>query len=199
MGSGLFEIDLTLTLFVASASLAVVCIPLYRGLRIAFQALGATRFVEALEIERCLKQGAAQKAEGVTLQMLRVLRSALRENKEAPHPTEFLIDASRQYVSNEYEAHFARPISMYANILPPIGFIGTTGGLLILFLSMRVASDSLELGALAMALTSSIFALVAFALLEGFKIRLYQRMLARIDDALLFYRRAARGAGAAAE
>jgi hypothetical protein len=68
---------------------------------------------------------------------------------------------------------------------------GTTCGLLILFLSMRIANDSLEMGALALALTSSIFALIGYAALEGFKIRLYHRMISRIDDALIFYRNAA--------
>ena len=77
-----------------------------------------------------------------------------------------------------------------------IGFIGTTGGLLVLFLSMRIASDSLEIGALAMALTSSIFALIGFAILEGVKIRLYGRMLGGLDDALSFYRKSARGSAA---
>ncbi len=73
---------------------------------------------------------------------------------------------------------------MYANLLPPIGFIGTTGGLLILFLSIHSSNESLELGALALALTSSIFALFAFAILEGMKIRLYTRLLSSLQEAL---------------
>ena len=66
--------------------------------------------------------------------------------------------------------------------------LGTTGGLFVLFLSMQIASGSLELSALAMALTSSIFALVAFAILEALKFQLYRRMLERIDDAMSFHR-----------
>ena len=42
---------------------------------------------------------------------------------------------------------------------------------------MHFGSTSLELGALAIALTSSIFALMAYACLEGVKIRLYSRLL----------------------
>jgi hypothetical protein len=116
-----------------------------------------------------------------------VLRKALSEAGAEAHPEDFLIDASRQYVSHDYESQYARPISRYANILPPIGFIGTTGGLMILFLSMRMANDSLELGALAMALSSSLFALVGFALLEGLKIKLYWRLLAGLDDTVRFH------------
>ena len=83
---------------------------------------------------------------------------------------------------------------MCANILPPIGFIGTTGGLMILFVSMRVASESLELGALAVALGSSIFALLGYTFLEGLRFRLYGRLLARLDDALEFQRKASQHA-----
>ena len=90
---------------------------------------------------------------------------------------------------NEYDAHFARPISMYANLLPPIGFIGTTGGLLVLFVAMHLADSSLELGALAIALTSSIFALIGFSTLEGLKIRLYGRLLACLAEVLELQRR----------
>ena len=100
-----------------------------------------------------------------------------------------LLDATRQYVMNEYDAHFARPISMYANLLPPLGFIGSTGGMLILFLSIHLANGALELGALALALTSSIFALVGFAALESVKIRLYRRLLGSLDHAWSLWRK----------
>jgi hypothetical protein len=121
------------------------------------------------------------------------------QESERRHPVDFLVDASRQYVANDYDAHFARPLSMCANILPPIGFIGTTGGLMILFVSMRVASESLELGALAVALGSNIFALLGYTFLEGLRFRLYGRLLARFDDALEFQRSASqRGQGSVA-
>jgi hypothetical protein len=165
-------------------------VPFYRGLTIGLQALAATRRVESSEIERSLRQPSPEAGGSVTLQMLHVLKKSLQESQRELCPTEFVIDASRQYVNNDFDAHYQRPLSMTANILPPIGFIGTTGGLFVLFLSMRFASDSLELGALAMALTSSIFALVGFSILEALKFRLYRRMLACLDDALVFYRQA---------
>ena len=46
-----------------------------------------------------------------------------------------------------------------------------------------VREQLLALDALALALTSSIFALVGFALLEAIKIRLYGRLLVCLDDA----------------
>jgi hypothetical protein len=187
--TGWVESDVAVTLLVSAVSLLAVWVPFYRGLLLCGQALGATRRLQPGEISQRLEKAAGSAGEPVALRMLRILRKSLREGRDA-HPAEFVIDASRQYVANEYDASYARPISMYANILPPIGFIGTTGGMLVLFLSMRIASDSLEIGALALALTSSIFALVCFAILEGVKIRLYARMLAGLEDALSFYRSA---------
>jgi hypothetical protein len=190
MGS-FFSNDLTLTLLVSGVSLLAVWVPFYRGMLICMKALGVTRPVGAVELGKKLQNRTSAEPEPISLRMLRVLGRALRENQSDGMPSDFVIDASRQYITNEYDASYARPISMYANILPPIGFIGTTGGLLILFLSMRVASSTLELGALAMALTSSIFALTGFAVLEALKIRLYGRMQAALDEAMAFYRSAA--------
>jgi hypothetical protein len=189
------ESDLAVTVLVSVVSLLAVWVPFYRGLLLCGQALGATRRLDQGEISQRLEKRAAANGEPVALRMLRILRKSMRESSRDGNPTEFVVDASRQYVTSEYDASYARPISMYANILPPIGFIGTTGGLLVLFLSMRIASDSLEIGALALALTSSIFALMGFAILEGVKIRLYGRMLAGLDDALAFYRTASSRAG----
>jgi hypothetical protein len=185
--------DLGITVLVSGVSLLAIWIPFYRGLMLCGQALGATRRLAPGELSRRLKHRSEATGEPLGLRMLRVLGKSLRERDG--QPTEFVVDASRQYIAHEYDASYARPISMYANILPPIGFIGTTGGLLVLFLSMRMASDSLEMGALALALTSSIFALIGFAVLEAAKIRLYGRMLAGLDDALAFYRTSSQLAG----
>jgi hypothetical protein len=62
--------------------------------------------------------------------------------------------------------------------------------MLFLFLSIHLGDVSLELGALALALTSSIFALIGFALLEGLKIRLYGRLLRCLDEVVDLQRRA---------
>ncbi|MCG8589538.1 MAG: hypothetical protein MJE66_09625 [Proteobacteria bacterium] len=178
----LLSADLALTVGVSAASLAAVCIPLYRGLRICFQGMTATRKLKSHELKRGLQRPPGERVEPLARVLLRVLRKSLRENQG--HPQEFILDATRQYVVNEYESHYSQFISMYAGILPPIGFIGTTGGLLILFLSKHLANAALELSALALALVSSIFALMGYALLEGLKIRLYGRLLACLDDAL---------------
>ena len=180
---------LSLHLIVPLTAVAVFALPFSKGLRLCLQALAVTRAVEPGEIERRLERATREPLESITLRLLRVLRRALREAGDG-QPTEFLIDASRQYVVNEYDAHWARPISMSANLLPPLGLIGTTAGLLSLFLSKQVDSQSLELGALGLALIATIAALTGYAVLEAFKVRLYHRMLARLDDALAFFRSA---------
>ncbi len=179
--------DLIVTCSVSALSLVAVWFPLYRGLRLCLEARAATRRLEAPELRRRMDQPSAAPGEPLALLMVRTLVRSLRET--TGHPREFVVDATKQYVVNEYDANYARPISMYANLLPPIGFIGTTGGLLVLFVGMHMADGALELGALAIALTSSIFALVGFSTLEGIKIRLYGRLLACLDEVLELQRR----------
>ena len=174
--------DLVLTCALSALALAAVWFPLYRGLRLCLEARAATRRIEGPELKRRMQQKVGSRGDPLALLMVRTLVKSLREG--TGHPREFIIDATKQYVVNEYDAHYARPISMYANLLPPIGFIGTTAGLLVLFIAMHMASGGLELGALAIALTSSIFALIGFSTLEGLKIRLYGRMLACVDEVL---------------
>jgi hypothetical protein len=183
--------DETLTWLVTLFALLAVWLPFIRGLRLSLQAWTATRTCSPAE----LKQGASARESGgvepIALLMMRILRKALRENGESErHPTDFVFDATRQYVINEYDENYTRLIGMYASLLPPIGFIGTTGGMLILFVSMHFANASLELGALAIALTSSIFALIGYAVLEGVKIRLYGRLLIALRGVHDLYREA---------
>jgi hypothetical protein len=172
----------TIAWLLTAAALSCTLVPFYKGLRVCLSGWVATRRVDPQELR---KAGNAQPTSGVepfALLMMRVLGKSLRENEQGADPSDFIFDASRQYVMNEFEAHFTRMISMFGSLLPPIGFIGTTGGMLMLFLSMSASNSSLELGALALALTSSIFALVGFSILEGMKIRLYSRLLIALGD-----------------
>jgi len=186
--------ELTLTLLLSGLALLGVWLPLQRGIRVCWQAGAATRRVPRSQLEAA--SGAARPDASLALLMVRVLRQSARECPDQPR--EFLLDATKQYVINEWESHYARLISMYANLLPPIGFIGTTGGMLVLFLSRHLASASLELGALALALTSSIFALMGFAALEALKIRLYARLLLCLNDVVAAARIPARAAAPSA-
>ena len=116
-----------------------------------------------------------------------VLTRSLRSREADTYPAEFVVDAARQYVSNEYETAYARPISMYASLLPPLGIIGTTIGMFLLILSRHSGSDTLELVALALALTKTIFALIGYAVLEGWKISLYGRLSRALDEVVALH------------
>ena len=160
--------DLKGTLGVCALSLIAVWVPLSRGMLLCWRARRATR------IERTAQsQGIA----GMTRLVTESAESQLGETSSLP----FVRDAAKQLVTDDYETNFAQPISMYANILPPIGFIGTTCGLAILLLSMRVANEELQLGALALALSSTIFALIGYAILESVKIHLYARLARAVE------------------
>jgi len=167
-----------------AVSILAVWIPFRRALALYAQARRATQRVpsttlRAAEVAELEPEGAAS---SMSLVFLRVLRESTRENQDSRHPLALLRDAARQYTENEFAASYSQPLSMYANILPPIGFIGTTAGLMVLFTSMRLASDTLELGGLALALSSTLFALLGYATLEALKIRLYRRLLECLDD-----------------
>jgi hypothetical protein len=181
--------DETMTILVTGIALAAVLVPFIQGLRTIMGGWAATRRVSAEELRRG-KANLRGGTEPLALLMIRVLHKSLREGEREGQPSDFIFDATRQYILNEYDHHYSRLITMYASLLPPIGFIGTTGGMLILFLSMHLADDSLELGALAIALTSSVFALIAYAGLEGLKIRLYARLLDCLRDVEALYHKA---------
>ena len=166
-------------------------IPFLLGLRASLRAFSVTRRVDDRDIERALKSERGDVGEPISVQVLRVLRSSLRESQGERMPTAFLVDASRQYVTNEVRANYIDPISMFSNILPPIGFIGTLIGLVVLVLSKESGSETLELVGLAGAVSKSILALFGFIVLESLKILLYGRMMAGLDDALGLYQRQA--------
>ena len=179
----------TLALFVTIGAIVAVLIPFLFGLRASLRAFSVTRRLDDRDIERALKSERGEVGEPIAVQVLRVLRSSLRENQGERMPTAFLVDASRQYVTHEVRANYFDPISMFSNILPPIGFIGTLIGLVVLVLSKSSGSETLELIGLAGAVSKSILALFGFIVLESIKILLYGRMMRGLDDALGLYQR----------
>jgi hypothetical protein len=178
--------DVGLGALMTLISFGIVCVPFYRGLRICARALAATRRVPRSQLQRAAANESGERTESLAVQMVRVLSKSLRESDE--HPTEFVLDASKQFVMNEFDVHYAKPISMYANLLPPLGLLGTSIGMLMLLLSMHFASETLELAALALTLTKTIFALISFAVLEALKIHLHGRLLGCLEDAILLQR-----------
>ena len=181
--SGMWPVIVTLGVFVA------VLVPFANGLRAVVSAWSATRRVGTEELRRGQSDRTGG-SEPLAILMVRILQKSLRENESDGQPSDFVFDASRQYVMNEYEHNYSRLISMYANLLPPLGFVGTTGGMLLNFISMHNKDEGLEVLSLALALSSSFFALFAFATLDALKLRLYSRLLDATRDVQVLYHKA---------
>lgn len=185
-------------LIVTVMALIAVWFPFWWGLRACMRGFAVTRKVSAGEIQKALERETPGVNEPIAIQVLRVLRASQKDDPEKM-PMAFLIDASRQYVSNEYEANYAKPVTLYSNILPPIGFIGTLLGLVVLVLAKDGGDAMLELVGLAGAVSKSICALFGFIVLESLKIRLYGRMLAGLDEATGIVSRSAQAPARKAE
>jgi hypothetical protein len=191
MGDGFLErlvaSETGLTTLAGIVALCAVWIPFYRGMRVCLRAMAATRRVQASDLRRA-RSAAGEPGEPLALLFVRVLRNSLREGPPEGLPRDFVLDATKQYVLNEYETHYARPIAMYANLLPPIGFTGTTIGILMRLLSMQLSNQALELGALGTALVATVLALIGFASMEAVKVYLYNRLLRCLDEAITVVR-----------
>ncbi len=183
MSSDLLPVIVTAGVFIA------VLIPFSNGLRAVVSAWSATRRASNDELRRGHSDRPGG-AEPLAILMVRILQKSLRENESDGQPSDFVFDASRQYVMNEYEHNYARLIGMYANLLPPLGFVGTTGGMLLNFVSMHNSDEGLEVISLALALSSSFFALFSFAMLDALKLRLYSRLLTATRDVQVLYNKA---------
>jgi hypothetical protein len=187
-----FSSQRALVLLTSAAALLAVWVPLWRGLRMCFAARRATRFVPRAALERGSDPDARGGIEPLALLMARVLAKSLRADGGERNPSEFVLDATKQYVQSEYDANYARVISMYANLLPPVGLTGNAIGMMVLLVSKHVADAPLELAALGLALLSTIFALLGYALLEALKLRLYGRLLRSTDEVVAMHRMAER-------
>lgn len=201
MNGSMLSTQATIVIVMSVLSLVAICVPLYRGLSLSARAFRATRLVPRPLLEKSLQLAAKGPADSIAVLMLRVLAKSLRSPDARSVASDFVVDASRQYVMNEYESSYSRPISMYANLLPPVGLAGNAIGMLILLVSKQMAGTTLELGALGLALSSTIFALIGYALLEAIKLRLYGRMLRCLDEVVSLQRTAeerSAAAGAAA-
>jgi len=188
MDSSIFSTQGMIVIVMSGLSLVAICVPLYRGLGLCVRAWKATRLVPRPALEKSLQFATKGPVDSIAVLMLRVLAKSLRSPDARQVASDFVVDASRQYVMNEYESSYARPISMYSNLLPPVGLAGNAIGMLILLVSKHMAGTPLELGALGLALSSTIFALLGYAAIEAVKLRLYGRMLRCLDEVVNLHR-----------
>src|SRR5262245_27163698 len=100
---------LMVTVF-AVLSLMAIAIPLWRGLALAMRARHATRYFSRAGLEKVLQYGPKDPGDSLALLMLRVLTKSLRSKEAREVSSDFVVDATKQYIVNEYESNYARPI-----------------------------------------------------------------------------------------
>ena len=177
----------TIAFMLTGLAILATGIPFVKGFRVCLRCWSATRRVDAGSLRHAGSTPPPRgETEPLALLMMRILRKSLKDG-EVEHSPDFVYDATRQYVMNEYETNYTRLITMFGSLLPPVGFVGTTCAMLMRFLSMAAAGSTIEFGALALALTSTVFALSGFSILEGLKILLYRRLLVALRDVQLLF------------
>jgi biopolymer transport protein ExbB/TolQ len=100
-------------------------------------------------------------------------------------PETFIRDAAFQFSERYFESKFLEPMSMLANLMPPLGFIGTIMGMVIHFLSNTgsLKSDITIVG-IATALYTTFIALIFYTFLEFLKRFFYTLAQKRIEEGL---------------
>ncbi len=112
-----------------------------------------------------------------------------KENEETPQkvipPDAFIRDASFQFSERYFEEKFLEPLGMAANLMPPLGFIGTILGMVIHFLANTGTLNSdVTIAGIATALYTTLIALSCYTFLEFVKKCIYSLAHKRIDEGL---------------
>ena len=100
-------------------------------------------------------------------------------------PDSFIRDAAFQFSERYFGSKFLEPMGMLANLMPPLGFIGTIIGMVIHFLSNTggLKSDITVVG-VATALYTTFIGLIFYTFLEFLKRYFYVLAQKRIDEGL---------------
>ena len=112
-----------------------------------------------------------------------------KKNSPAPDknipPDAFIRDAAFQFSRRYFDEKFIEPISMSANLMPPLGFMGTIMGMVIHFFTKTGTLNSeLAIIGIATALYTTFIALACFTFLEFLKKMFYTLANKRIDEGL---------------
>ncbi|MFP4040110.1 MAG: MotA/TolQ/ExbB proton channel family protein [Desulfosudaceae bacterium] len=100
------------------------------------------------------------------------------------HPS-FIADATRQMAENLFESRYMESLTMSSNLLPPLGFIGTVFGMILIFLAKVNPGSELNTIGLGTALFTTLLALFLFVILEIIKMWLVRLAKHRIEIGLI--------------
>ncbi len=116
----------------------------------------------------------------------RARRHYLLEHEADPQkaipPDAFIQDAAFQYSEKFFEENYLNPIAMVANLMPPLGFIGTIIGMVVHFLSSSATLNThLAVAGIATALYTTFIAMICYTVLE-FLLKVFSGMARRRID-----------------
>lgn len=103
-----------------------------------------------------------------------------------PSQLSFLADATRKMAENLFETKYLEPLILSSNLLPPMGFIGTVFGMIMIFLAKVNPGSELNTIGLGAALFTTLLALILFVILEAMKLLLSRLMKQRIEYGLFY-------------
>lgn len=107
-----------------------------------------------------------------------------RQHQATP-PDGYIRDAAFQYSERYYSDRFLEPISLIANLMPPLGFLGTIMGISVHFLSNAgTLNSNLTVTGIATALYTTFVGLICFTILEFLLKVLTSLSRKRIDEGL---------------
>lgn len=110
-------------------------------------------------------------------------KNCLMPNIIPPEP--YIRDAAYQFSERYFETKFLEPVSMLANLMPPLGFIGTILGMVIQFLSNTGnLKNDIAIAGIATALYTTFIALIFYTFLELLKRLFFTLAQKRIDEGL---------------
>ncbi|MDY6854312.1 MAG: MotA/TolQ/ExbB proton channel family protein [Thermodesulfobacteriota bacterium] len=165
------------------------------GLRPGFQAIRHLKITEPDEeavkqLAQAIRSTVDNYKTPLTILTGKTLYDAYKAHKQATMPIflKALEDSTEQIMENFFENRYIRPISMYSNLLPPIGFIGTIIGMILVFSTKGATGSQVNATGLGVALLSTLYALSGFVVIEIIKMWFVNRASHCIDNGIkLFY------------
>jgi biopolymer transport protein ExbB len=148
--------------------------------------LRAYKHIRLIGMDRIKKETTVESAIDDPLMVIaaKTFYSAHEEHNGNGYSKAFLADATFQLVENLFHTKFINKITMISNLLPPMGFIGTIFGMIMIFLAKSDPNSDLNTSGLGAALFTTLIALSCFVVIEVLKKSLINLSEVRIDKAL---------------
>ncbi len=153
------------------------------GLWISLRALKWMRRVDTADLAEKAQEEISPKD---PLALLVAKSFAVSKKKYGKNPSQlsFLADATRQMAENLFLNRYMEPLILSSNLLPPLGFIGTVFGMIMIFLAKVEPGSELNTIGLGAALFTTLLALILFVILETLKLVLSRLIKQRIEYGL---------------